>query len=151
MTVAVATVPLVVFEAADCLMALPASEVDQFVHVAPPDQPDNLPACDLGEYFGEPRADGPWLRWVRGTRGAWLCVRRVIDVVAVPITAFRPLPQPLQRRSCVFVAAGTSGDDVFLLLDAGRLTLDGRSTRADRPTVARLRAERFGVATAGER
>ena len=145
MTVAVAAVPLVVFEAADCLMALPASEVDQFVHIAPPDQQDNLPACDLGEYFGEPRADGPWLRWVRGTRGAWLCVRRVIDVVSVPITAFRPLPQPLQRRSCPFVAAGTSGDDVFLLLDAGRLTLnDGRSTRADRPTFARR-------ASAGER
>jgi hypothetical protein len=145
MTAAVGTVPLVVFEAADCLMALPASEVDQFVHAAPPDQRDNLPACDLGEYFGTSRADGPWLRWARGTRGAWLCVRCVIDVVSVPITAFRRLPQPLQRRSCAFVAAGTAGSDVFLLLDAGRLTLD------DGPTFARLRAERYGVATGGKR
>lgn len=123
MTHAIATVPLVVFEAADCLMAIPASEIRQFVRVADASGADGTRACDLGEYFGGTRAGGPWLRWVRGTRSAWLCVRCVLDVVSVPISVFSPLPKLLRRhrRSGAFVAAGTNGDDIFLLLDPARL------------------------------
>ena len=128
MTGAPATVSLVIFEAAGCLMAIPAAEIGQFVQDTDADRRDDTPACDLGEYFGEEQAGGPWLRWVRGTRTAWLRVRRVVDVLPVAMIGLRPMPGLLrsQRRPRVFLAAGVAGTEVFLLLDAGRLSLDSR-------------------------
>lgn len=128
MTAASMTVPLVMFEAADCLMAIPASEIGQFVHDIDANQRDQTPGCDLGKYFGDTRAGGPWLQWVRGTRTAWLRVCRVVDVVPVAVAGLRPMPGLLrgERRTRAFLAAGVAGSEVFLLLDAGRLTLDSR-------------------------
>ena len=105
---------------------IPASEIGQFVQDADENRRDDTPACDLGEYFGEEQAGGPWLRWVRGTRSVWLRVRRVVDVMPVAMAGLRPMPDLLrgQRRTRVFLAAGVAGTEVFLLLDAGLLTLD---------------------------
>jgi len=127
-------VPLLVFEAADCLMAIPASEI---AHLEGPVNRDHEEfsaddrerssrlRCDLGEYFVGCQSDGPWLRWSRGSRNAWLRVRRVIDVVPVALSALTPMPARLSghRRTGAFLAAGVSGNDVFLLLDPARLTL----------------------------
>jgi hypothetical protein len=127
-----AVVPLLVFEAADCLMAVPASEV---AHLEGSDpiftKIENRACFDLDEYFSHCTSEGPWLHWTRGTRSAWLRVRRVIDVVPVALTVLIPMPAVLKarQRSRVFLAAGLRGDEVFLLLDP-----------------ARLHAERFGEA-----
>jgi hypothetical protein len=125
MTAPARTVSLLVFEAADCLMALPASEVvipkgsdPIFTKIV------NAEKVDLGEYFSGRESDGPWLRWRRGTHSAWLRVRRVVDVVPVALSVLTPMPTLLggQRLTRAFLAAGVSGDDVFLLLDPARLT-----------------------------
>ena len=132
-------VPLLVFEAADCLMAVLAAEVGHLQETrsdrgrervrpekfdgTPPD-PDLTPSFDLDRYFGEGEADGPWLQWARGTRRAWLRVRRVIDVVPVSLSSLTPMPALLraQGRTCAFLAAGVRDRDVFLFLDPARLT-----------------------------
>jgi hypothetical protein len=147
MTSSAQILPLLVFEAADCLMAVPASEIAQLekrgrvqfsggptLNPALPDVSENRTRprfLDLNEYFLGREADGPWLHWVRGPRAVWLRVRRVIDVVPVALGALTPLPAILRarQRSRVFLAVGLRNDDVFLLLDP-----------------ARLRAERFGEA-----
>jgi hypothetical protein len=141
MTAGETVVPLLVFEAAECLMAVPASEV---AHL------ENGPNSDiqkkgqtlffaLGEYFTGRESDGPWLRWGRGARSACLRVRRVVDVVPIALSGLTPMPTLLrgQRRTRAFLAAGVRGDDVFLLLDPARLgaealkvtTLEGRDAR----------------------
>jgi hypothetical protein len=81
-------------------------------------------AFDLNEYFNGRASDGPWLRWRRGTRSAWLRVISVVDVVPVALSRLTPMPALLRRqlRTRVFLAAGVRGDDVFLLLDPARLT-----------------------------
>ena len=117
-----AVLPMLVFEAAGCLMAVPADEIahlekrgrEGFSH----------PLFDLGRYFIDTDSDGPWLHWTRGTRSAWLRVRRVIDVVPVALAGLTPMPALLgaHLRSRAFLAAGVSGTDVFLVLDPGRLT-----------------------------
>ena len=117
--------PLLVFEAADCLMAVPASEVaelDAGLHTYK--KKGQTPFFDLGEYFGSRESDGPWLRWARGTSSAWLRVRRVIDVVPVTLALLTPMPAVFKARkpSRAFLAAGLRGDEVFLLLDPARLT-----------------------------
>jgi hypothetical protein len=118
-------VPLLVFEAADCLMAVPASEI---AHLSESDPRaaagEGRAAFDLGEYFNGRSSDGPWLQWARGARGAWLRVRRVVDVVPIALCGLSPMPVMLrgQRRSRAFLAAGVRGDDVFLLLDPARLS-----------------------------
>ena len=120
-----AVVPLLVFEAADCLMAVPASEIAHLEGADPHLPPrDGRAAFDLGEYFNGSTSDGPWLHWGRGARGAWLRVRRVIDVVPITLSVLRPMPKLLrgQRRSGAFLAAGVRGHDVFLLLDPARLS-----------------------------
>jgi hypothetical protein len=124
-------VPLLVFEAADCLMAVPASEVAHLEQGAnklraPPAVLVEEPAFDLGEYFGGHESDGPWLHWGRGARGAWLRVRRVVDVVPTLISGLTPMPMLLreQRRTCAFLASGVRGEEVFLLLDPARLSPD---------------------------
>ena len=131
MTATSTVVPLLVFEAADCLMAVPASEV---AHLEGSERSGAVfggtsenrsrPRFDLGEYFGGRESDGPWLQWGRGTRSAWLRVRRVVDVVPVALSALTPMPALLrgQRRTRAFLAAGIRGNDVFLLLDPARLT-----------------------------
>ena len=127
-------VPLLVFEAADCLMAIPASEVSHL------EKRGRVPFSeergengtrplfskthfDLDQYFSGRESDGPWLRWARGTRTAWVRVRRVVDVVPVALSELRPMPSLLRGRwrTRAFLAAGGCGDDVFLLLDPARL------------------------------
>lgn len=127
-------VPLLVFEAADCLMAVPASEVGHLdgkrgrVQFSPDGVSENctrplFPSVDLGEYFTGAGSDGPWLQWVRGTHMAWLRVRRVVDVMPVALAGLKPMPALLraQARTRAFLAAGVFEDEVFLLLDPARL------------------------------
>ncbi len=117
-------VPLLVFEAAGCLMAVPATEI---AHLKGADlllmQNESGTAFDLGEYFSGGRSDGPWLHWGRGARTAWLRVKRVVDVVPFALSALKPMPALLrrQRRTHAFLAAGVRGNEVFLLLDPARL------------------------------
>ena len=130
MTLSAPVLPLLVFEAADCLMAVPASEVAELeAGLHSYKKKGQTPFFDLGGYFSGVESDGPWLRWVRGTTSAWLRVRRVIDVVPVTLATLTPMPVIFmaQQRSRAFLAAGLRGDEVFLLLDP-----------------ARLRGERFG-------
>ena len=114
-----AILPMLVFEAAGCLMAVPAAEI---AHLEKRGREGF--SCDLGRYFTDTDSDGPWLHWTRGTRSAWLRVRRVIDVVPVALAGLTPMPALLgaHLRSRAFLAAGVSGTDVFLVIDPGRLT-----------------------------
>lgn len=122
-------VPLLVFEAADCLMAAPASEIAHMENRGrvrfSEDAGENptRPRFDVGEYFTGRQSDGPWLAWQRGARTALLRVRRVVDVVPVALASLTPMPALLRgdRRTRAFLAAGMAGDDVFLLLDPARL------------------------------
>lgn len=117
-------VSLLVFEAADCLMAVPASEVAQMGSDPLFTKNENRVAFDLGEYFQGRTSDGPWLRWGRGARSASLRVKAVVDVVPVALSVLTPMPALLRtrRRTRAFLAAGVRGNEVFLLLDPGRLT-----------------------------
>jgi hypothetical protein len=125
MTATSTVVPLLVFEAADCLMAVSASEV---AHLEGSDplftEVESRAAFDLGEYFSGRKSHGPWLYWGRGPRNAWLRVRRVIDVVPIALSGLTPMPMRLrgERRTRAFLAAGIRGNEVFLLLDPARLT-----------------------------
>ena len=125
MSVAIATVPLLIFEAAGCLMALPASEVGHLEKAAGSfiQTKGSEPSFDLGEYFGARATQGPWLRWSRATRSARLRVHRVVDVVPVAVTSLTAMPRLLRshRRTHAFLAAGVRDSDVFLLLDPARL------------------------------
>ena len=121
-------VALLLFEAADCLMALPASEVARLR--APESQAASLDEVrtsqewiDLDEYFTGRRSEGPWLRWGRGERSAWLRVGRVVEVLSCAIHALAPMPACLraERFAGAFWAAGIRGDEVFLLMDPARL------------------------------
>ena len=121
-------VALLLFEAADCLMALPASEVARLLAPESPGaSAGNVGASeewiDLDEYFTGRRSEGPWLRWSRGQRSAWLRVARVVDVLPCPIRALVPMPAWLRAepRAGTFWAAGVRGDEVFLLMDPARL------------------------------
>mgnify|MGYP003512882338 CR=1 FL=1 len=137
MTTPGSVLPLLVFEAADCLMAVPASEIAHLEKrgresFSPePVEKDSRPHCsipsfDLDEYFTQQRSHGPWLRWGRGKRSAWLRVRRVVDVVPFAVDALTPMPALLsaRQRTRAFLAAGVRGEDVFLLLDPARLCAD---------------------------
>lgn len=138
MTAPAIVVPLLVFEAAECLMAVPASEVAHLEKRGregfseEPGENPSRPHFDLGEYFSGHESEGPWLRWARGTRTAWLRVTRVVDVVPVALSSLTPMPTLLsgQRRTRAFLAAGVRGDDVFLLLDPARLSPDSFALKA---------------------
>ena len=138
-------VPLLLFEAADCVMAVPASEV---AHLEGSDRifanTENRAGFDLGEYFSGHESNGPWLQWMRGTRTAWLRVRRVIDVVPIALASLTPMPAMLRgdRRTRAFLAAGVTGEDVFLLLDPARLTAEFalKARLPDSSGSARIRA-----------
>lgn len=125
MTLTSAVVPLLVFEAADCLMAIAASEI---AHLEGSDplftESESRTAFDLGKYFNRGESGGPWLHWGRGTRAAWLRVQCVVDVVPIAVSGLSPMPALLRgdRRTRAFLAAGVRGDDVFLLLDPARLS-----------------------------
>ena len=129
MTATSTVVPLLVFEAAGCLMAIVASEVARLEKRGregfseEPGENPSRPLFDLGEYFGELESDGPWLRWGRGPRTAWLRVRRVVDVVPVALSGLTRMPALLRGQGLTraFLAAGIRGNDVFLLLDPARL------------------------------
>jgi hypothetical protein len=135
MTVTPTVVPLLVFEAADCLMAIPASEIGHLEKRGREgfsENPDENPSrplflrFDLGMYFNGHESDGPWLHWARGARAAWLRVQGVVDVVPIAVSALSPMPALLRSggRTRAFLAAGVRGDDVFLLLDPARLSLE---------------------------
>ena len=123
MTTSSVVVPLLVFEAADCVMAVIASEVVLRESDPLSTKSVNGAEFDLGEYFDGHSSDGPWLQWARGTRCACLRVRRVIDVVPMSLAGLRPMPALLRahQRTRAFLAAGVRGNDVFLLLDPARL------------------------------
>lgn len=133
-------IPLLVFEAADCLMAVPASEVAHLEGSDPLFTENESRAFDLGEYFSGLESDGPWLRWARGARTAWLRVQRVIDVVPVALSTLTPMPALLtgERRTRAFLAAGVSGHDVFLLLDPARLNVEAFPLKAALRDASRL-------------
>ena len=121
-------VALLLFEAADCLMALPASEVARLLALeSPAASAWNIGASeewiDLEEYFTGRRSEGPWLRWGRGKQSAWLRVARVVEVLPCAIRALAPMPASLRaaRGAGTFFAAGVRGDEVFLLMDPARL------------------------------
>src|SRR5262245_39915093 len=123
MTAARHSLPLLVFEAAGCLMAVPASEIGYLEGPDPNPAEHRDASFDLDLYFASGRCNGPWLQWHRGTRSAWLRVRRVIDVIPVTLAALVPMPGLLRagKRTRAFLAAGLLDGDVFLLLDPGRL------------------------------
>ena len=128
--------PLLVFEAAGCLMAVPASEVAHLeARGSDPlfTKTVNQTGFDLGEYFTQQPSEGPWLHWTRGTRSAWLRVMRVIDVVPVALAGLTPMPSLLTapQRTHAFLAAGVIGHEVFLLMDPARLTSDAVSAGRD--------------------
>ena len=125
-------VTLLLFEAADCLMALPASEVARLLAPGSPrasadEGCEPVAWIDLDEYFTGRRSEGPWLQWGRGERCAWLRVGCVVEVLACAIHALAPMPACLRAegRGGAFWAAGVRGDEVFLLMDPARLA-DGR-------------------------
>jgi hypothetical protein len=120
-----AALPLLLFEAAGCLMAVPASEVGRLATLESEPGADEDEAgdrVDLGQRFGGGGEPGPWLRWSRGQRRAWLRVSRVVEVIPCAIAALAPMPSAL--RGGPFWAVGVRGDDVFLLLDPAKLDLD---------------------------
>jgi hypothetical protein len=130
-------VALLLFEAADCLMALPASEVARLLAPGSPrasadDGCASVAWIDVDEYFTGRRSDGPWLQWARGERCAWLRVGCVVEVLACSIRALAPMPACLRAegRGGAFWAAGVRGDEVFLLMDPARLAdrRDGLTT-----------------------
>jgi hypothetical protein len=127
MTATSTVVPLLMFEAADCLMALPASEIAHLEGADPLfSEREGGAAVDLGTYFNDRESDGPWLHWARGTRAAWLRVACVVDVVPIAVSGLTPMPTLLrgERGTRAFLAAGVRGDDVFLLLDPARLNFE---------------------------
>lgn len=126
-----AVVALLLFEAADCLMAVPASEVSRLAAVESGDAnaaggPEAR--IDLGRYFGGHESEGPWLQWRRGERSTSLRVARIVEVMACAISALAPMPAV--TRAGAFRAVGVRDDDVFLLMDPARLA----SSDADRRT-----------------
>ena len=130
-------VALLLFEVADCLMALPASEVASLLapgaqRASADEGCESVAWIDLDEYFTGRRSEGPWLQWGRGERGAWLRVGRVVEVLACSIRALAPMPACLRAegRGGAFWAAGVRGEEVFLLMDPARLAddRDGRTT-----------------------
>ena len=136
MTGTTTVVPLLMFEAADCLMALPASEIGHLEGADPLfAENEGRSAFDLGKYFNGRESDGPWLHWGRGARTAWLRVGRVVDVVSVSVSGLTAMPTLLrgERRTRAFLAAGVRGDDVFLLLDPARLSADSFALKAGLP------------------
>jgi hypothetical protein len=124
-----AVVALLLFEAADCLMAVPASEVSRLGAVESPAAGSDE-ACapeeriDLGQYFGGHESEGPWLQWRRGARRASLRVARVVEVISCAIGALAPMPASM--RAGAFWAVGVRDEDVFLLMDPARLASERR-------------------------
>lgn len=121
------TLALLMFEAAGCLMALPAREVTRLVALdsAVPGEVSAAAAgdgIDLNRHFATREAEGPWLQWTRGARRTWLRVDRVVDVLACPLGTLSPLPV-LQRfgSAGAFWAAGVRAGEIFLVLDPARL------------------------------
>ena len=120
-------VSLLLFEAAECLMALLVSEVTRLVAMpAGGGSADEASlsgeTVDMDDYFtGRPSA-GPWLRWSRQEQSVWLRITRVVEVVPCAIRALAPMPAALRgtRGAGAFWAAGVRGEEVFLLVDPAR-------------------------------
>jgi hypothetical protein len=124
---------LLFFEAANCLMAIPASEVSHLEGSYPRfTEIEDGSTLDLDQYFMRQQGDGPWLHWGRGPRKTWLRVRRVVDVATVSLSGLRPMPNLLQgpHRTRAFLAVGIHGGVVYLLLDPGRLLVNPLSPEA---------------------
>jgi len=127
-----AVVALLLFEAADCLMAVPASEVSRLgaleSQAAASDEVcTSGERIDLGQYFSGHESEGPWLQWCRGARSASLRVARVVEVLPCPIR--RLAPMPVWLRAGPFWAVGVRDEDVFLLVDPARLVPPDRGPR----------------------
>lgn len=125
-------VSLLLFEAADCLMAVPASEVSRLGTAESPAGSGDAgggpgPRIDLGRYFGGCASEGPWLQWRRGARSSSLRVARVVDVMPCSISALAPMPA--LTRSGAFRAVGVRDEEVFLLMDPARLESSGDDGR----------------------
>lgn len=119
-------IALLLFEAADGLMALPVSEVTRLLvqpgSAGPADEaPYAAARVDLDEYFTGRSSTGPWLRWGRSDLSVWLRVARVVEVLSYAVRALAPMPVRATGHAGVFWAAGARGDDVFLLVDPARL------------------------------
>ncbi len=119
-------VPLLFFEAADCLMALPVSEVTRLLEQPEPggfagDAVSDA-RVDLDEYFTGRPASGPWLRWRRREQRVWLRIGRVVEVLPYAVRALTPTPAVLRRPrpAGAFWAAGVTGGEIFLLIDPAR-------------------------------
>ena len=127
-----AVVALLLFEAADCLMAVPASEVSRLgTAESPAGNGDTAGGpgarIDLGRYFGGHASEGPWLQWRRGDRRTSLRVARVVEVMPCSISALAPMPA--LTRTGAFMAVGVRDDEVFLLMDPARLASSGDDGR----------------------
>ena len=115
-------VPLLVFEAADCLMAVPASEVAHLERgqtLFLRKRESRTAVRSWRSISAGANRTGRGCDGDAAARSAWLRVRRVIDVVPVALSGLTPMPALLrgERRTRAFLAAGVRGDDVFLLLD----------------------------------
>lgn len=119
---------LLLFEAAGCLMALPAFEVARLA-TSIADLPsanareDTAGPVDLDARFGLAGSEGPWIAWRRGGRRRVLRASRVLGVFAYALGDLRPMPGWLRatQETGPFWAMGTRDEEIFLVLDPGRL------------------------------
>jgi hypothetical protein len=124
-------ISLLLFEAAECWMALPAWEVVRLVPTAldlwqteSQTAKVHLEMVDLAAYFGISSEVGLWIEWRRGKETWGLRVQRVFEVYACPLRSLAPIPVWLSSAGCSgpFWAVGTYSEQIFLVLDPTRLT-----------------------------
>jgi hypothetical protein len=123
-------IPLLLFEAAECWMALPAWEVTRLVPTVldlwkTESQTARVPLelFDLASYFGMPSQVGLWIEWRRGEETRGLRVQRVFEVYPCPLRSLAPIPVWLKSAGCSgpFWAVGMYSEQIFLVLDPTRL------------------------------
>jgi hypothetical protein len=124
-------ISLLLFEAAECWMALPAWEVARLVPTAldlwktdSQGAKVYLDLVDLGAYFGIPSQVGLWIEWRRGNETRGLRVQRVVEVYPCPLGKLAPIPVWLSSAgySGPFWSVGMYNEEMFLVLDPTRLT-----------------------------
>lgn len=122
---------LLLFEAADCLMALPTSEVERLASSTlalwgEEGWQSTIPLpelIDLDAHFGAPCRPGPLILWRRGAQTRVFRVSRVLEVL--PCLVRNLIPMPARLRSThgagTFWAVGINKEELFLLLDPATL------------------------------